>query len=234
MVIDKMAKTIGIIGGMGPAATIDLLEKIYATFSAHYDQQHVRVLADIDPGIPDRTEAVLSNRRQEIVAHLLRNAKGLINQGADLLAMPCNTAHAFIGDLERELSVPFVNIVNVTVEHIKGLSSGTIGLMATDGTLAARLYIGQLEAQGVRVIALDSAHQAALMRAIYAFKSGDIAFSTETVIHIHRMLLSMGADWVVAACTELPIMLAGQQRVIDPTRLLALQLVNLAKIPGSG
>ena len=225
-----MAKTIGVIGGMGPAATIDLLGKIYASSSAVYDQQHVRVLVDIDPSIPDRTEAVLSNQYQGIVAHLLRNAKGLVDQGADILAMPCNTAHAFIGNLEQELPVPFVNIVNVTVENILSSGPGTIGLMATDGTLAAQLYINQLEAQGLRVVTPDSSHQAALMRAIYSFKGGETVFSTETVIHIYRMLVSLGADRVIAACTELPIMLAHQPKIIDPTRLLAVKLVDLARL----
>ena len=221
-----LAKVIGVIGGMGPAATIDLLEKIYAIAKGKPEQEQVRVLVDIDPTIPDRTLAILNNQREEIIAHLLRNARGLVGQGADLLAMPCNTAHAFIKDLERELSVPILNIVEVTVQEISG--SGSVGLMATDGTLAADLYAGQLRKRGVEVILPPPAEQAILMEAIYAFKEGEHSVSAKAVIDLYCQLLKAGAEQVIAACTELPLMLADQSKVIDPTALLAKTLVAYA------
>jgi len=225
-----MAKTIGIIGGMGPAATIDLITKIYARSSASFEQQHLHVLADIDPSIPDRTEAILTNKEGKVVAHLLKNAQGLVRQGADLLAMPCNTAHAFINQLKRELPVPFASIVDVTVDYMLRTDQGAVGIMATDGTLAAGLYIQQLEERGVRILRPTTAQQAALMRAIYAFKSGELVHSSEVANDIYNNLLWAGAECVVAACTELPIMLAQEEKVIDPTGLLAQHLVDSSRI----
>lgn len=222
-----MAKTIGILGGMGPAATIDLLLKIYASSSAKCDQQHVRVIADIDPSIPDRTEAILTNKRAEIVEHLGKNARGLAAGGADYLAMACNTAHEFLKDIEKNVSIPFVNMIEVTVEHIVSSGFKKVGLLGTNGTLAARLYIDQLEDRGVQVIVPEPHLQNALMQAIYSFKGGESVGSSETAREIFRILLNRGAETVIAACTELPILLAGEE-MVDPTSLLAKHLVSLS------
>jgi len=225
--VKELTKTIGIIGGMGPAATLDLLTKFYACSEAQSDQEHVRVLADIDPTIPDRTEAILSGNTAGVMAHLRKNAQGLILQGADMLAMPCNTAHAFAEELRRHISVPLVSIIDVTVEMIKLQGLRKVGIMATDGTLAARLYLHQLEAAGIAPVIPDQNEQAALMRAIYAFKGGESQESSRMAQGIYRSLLGAGAEQVVAACTELPILLEGMA-VIDPTRLLAQRLARLA------
>lgn len=224
-----MSKTIGIIGGMGPAATLDMLNKIYSNSTVGCDQQHLRVLADIDPTIPDRTEAILSGDSKEIVAHLLRNARGLINLGAEILAMPCNTAHAFVREIQGELSVPLVNIVNVTVEHIVERGWNTAGLMATDGTLAAGFYIKELRDHGVKVIVPSREEQAALMKAIYGFKGGIRRESAEMVNKVYQALLGAGAQRIIAACTELPILLEGRERVVDATALLANSVVRRAR-----
>lgn len=224
-----MTKVIGIIGGMGPAATLDLLEKIYANSEADCDQLHLRVLADIDPTIPDRTAAIIgSEGREELVRHLLHNALGLIQQGAEVLAMPCNTAHAFLKYFQGELSVPLINIINVSVEYILKKKWKRVGLMATDGTLAARLYISELQGQGIEVITPSEENQAVLMKAIYAFKGGETKLSAKAAVDVYGSLLSAGAQQVIAACTELPILLRGQEHVVDPTYLLARSLIQAA------
>jgi aspartate racemase len=222
-----MAKIIGIIGGMGPAATVDLLEKIYAHSSGKSEQEYVRVLADIDPSIPDRTQAILRKEGEVVILHLLRNAQGLIAQGAQLLAIPCNTAHAFLPDLQREVTVPFVSIVDVTVAHLLENEASCVGLLATDGTLAAGLYRQELEARGVRVLLPERGDQADLMRAIYTFKGGETKASSKLAAAVYETLRVAGAKEVIAGCTELPILLAGQE-FIDPTQLLARELVRLA------
>lgn len=222
-----MAKIIGIIGGMGPAATLDLLGKIYANSPAESDQDHIRVLVDIDPTIPDRTGAIMSNSGEAVVAHLIKNAQGLIDQGAELLAMSCNTAHAFIRELEQKLTIPFVSIVDVTVAHLLDLSAECVGLLATDGTLAARLYAQELKAGGVRVIVPKANNQADLMRAIYSFKGGETKISSELALGVYNKLRTAGCKRIIAACTELPILLAGQD-IVDPTELLARELVRQA------
>lgn len=221
-----MAKIIGIVGGMGPVATVDLLGKIYANSRAELEQQNVRVLADIDPSIPDRTQAILNKQGGAIVAHLVRNARGLIAQGAQLLAMPCNTAHAFLPELERELTVPFISIVDVTVTHLLETKANCVGLLATDGTLAAGLYTRELAAQGVHVLAPNASDQAELMRAIYTFKGGETQVSANLAVSVYEKLRAAGAEKIIAACTELPILLA-RHNFVDPTQLLARELVRL-------
>jgi|SRR5690554_4909436 len=222
-----MTKIIGIIGGMGPAATIDLLTKIYSHSSAEYDQDHVRVLADIDPTIPDRTDAIL-NQRWGIVPHLVRNARGLVAQGAEILAMPCNTAHAFAGEVQGAITVPLVSIVDRTLEAVLQQGLTRVGLLATDGTLTAGLYTHQFARHGVDVLLPGAVEQRELMQAIYGFKGGETVESSHRAAAIFQQLLEAGAQQVIAACTELPILLAGQDKVLDPTTILAAALVELA------
>lgn len=224
-----MAKTIGILGGMGPAATIDMLNKIYAHSPGGREQEHVRVLADIDPTVPDRTEAVLHDRGDEVVARLAANARGLVAAGAQLLAIACNTAHAFWEDLAAQVDVPLISMIDVTVADILSRGLRRVGLMATDGALAAGLYVRALKAWGVEVLTPDKAGQSAVMQAIYAYKGGQKP-DNESLLSVFNALKAAGAQQVIAACTELPILLAGQE-FVDPTDILARELVRLAKSP---
>ena len=129
-------KIIGIIGGMGPLATVHLFERIVLRTKAEKDQDHIRILIDNNTKIPDRTLAILGNEESP-VNELVNSAKMLENSGADFLIMPCNTAHYFIEEIKKNISIPFINMPEEAVKHTydKYGKDAVVGIMATDGTI---------------------------------------------------------------------------------------------------
>ncbi|MTI95014.1 MAG: amino acid racemase [Firmicutes bacterium] len=216
-----MMKTIGILGGMGPMATVDFMTKLYQALPVENEQEHLRVLVDSNPAVPDRTLAILHNEPEPVVSQLTQMAQGLINQGAHLLAVACNTAHYFLPVVERNLSIEFVNMISVTLDAVSDCRQ--VGVLATDGTLAAGLY----RRKHVPFLYPDAEAQKLLMTAIYGFKAGEVELSRQQAKEVYRHLKTRGAETVIAACTELPLLLEGVE-IIDPGELLARKLVEMA------
>lgn len=114
-----MSRVVGVIGGMGPAATLDFYAKLIAATPATREQDHLRVLIDSNPGVPDRNLALAGGAPSPEAAPgpvLADMARGLERAGADLLVMACNTAHAFEADIRRAVAIPFVSIITETAD----------------------------------------------------------------------------------------------------------------------
>lgn len=137
-------KILGVLGGMGPAATGEFLRLLAVCAPAERDQEHPRVVLYSDPHVPDRTAAILGTG-EDPTSRLKDDLLRLVDWGADLLAVPCNTAHPFIDDFRQELPVPLVHIVEVTLAEAKRRISSGGWLVATSGTVASGIY--QKEAQ---------------------------------------------------------------------------------------
>lgn len=223
-----MPKVIGLLGGLGPVATIDLLQKMYTLLPVAREQELLRVLVDIDPTVPDRTRAIVSGNTEELIAHLAANARGLAAQGAELLAVACNTAHTVLPELQAKTTVPFVNMIEETVNVASARSSRCVGLLATDGTLAAGLYTESLAARGRTVLVPDAAEQQELMKVIYQVKAGSLA-GKRKLKSLEADLVERGAEVIIAACTELPLIMDGGEGIIDTTAVLARALVERAR-----
>lgn len=214
----RARKVVGVLGGMGPDATVDFFAKLVAATRAERDQDHLRIVIDNDPTVPDRSAAV-HGRGPSPAPHLAAMARGLIAQGAEVLVMPCNAAHAFrSGVLGAAGDVPFLDLIETTVaatrERLQEVA--TVGLLATDGTLAARLYDDGYAAAGVRALAPSAADQALVMEAIYAVKRGRAdAATAATVRAVAERLTAAGAEAIVAACTEVPLLLRDGDVVVD-------------------
>ena len=110
-------KTIGIIGGMGPLATVDLFGKIVNLTDAKCDNDHIHILIDNNTYIPDRTSYILGDGKNPL-DELVKSAKRLKDMGADFLVMPCNTAHYFYNDIINNVSIPFINMIEETASYI--------------------------------------------------------------------------------------------------------------------
>jgi len=202
--------TIGVIGGMGPDATVDFFAKLVAASHGGRDQDHLRVVIDNDPSVPDRTAAI-EGRGASPAPHLARMARGLIAQGATLLVMPCNSAHAFAAAIaEAAGTVPFVDLIETTVAATRARLPGVqrVGLLATDGTLAARLYHDAYTRAGIEALAPLADDQVGVMEAIYAVKRGG---ANDTELARLRLacerLVERGAEALIAGCTEIPLLL---------------------------
>ncbi|GGX97183.1 amino acid racemase [Massilia dura] len=232
---------LGIVGGIGPAATVDFMKKIVRSTCAERDQDHLCLIVDHNPQIPDRTANLIGDGADPTLA-LYSACKRLEANGASAVAMPCNTAHAYIARIQPSLSIPIVNMLSETVRHISNHYAGhkKIGLLATSGTITSGVYHDAAHGSAFELIVPDSEHQAMVMEAIYAI-DGVKAGCTEgrcrqLLVNALEYLVERGATVVILGCTELPLILpeqlnfevAGKPVVLmDPTAILAKHCVAL-------
>lgn len=224
---DRLA---GVIGGMGPEATIDFMSRVMACTPAATDQDHIRMLVDHNPRIPSRQQA-MRGEGQDPGPVLASIAAGLQAGGADFIVMPCNLAHAWVSDIEAAISIPFISIVNETVASALQISGGgAIGLLTTPGCFAAGLY---QEALAGHELVLPSADELAeTMALVRRIKSGDKSDPVAQGLgELAAKLVTRGAQAVIGACTEFPLVLDAAMLsvpLISSTDVLAEKTVRLA------
>ena len=233
---------VGILGGMGPAATADFYGKLVQATPAERDQDHIPVLVEADPAIPDRTESYLRGGPSPL-PFLRRGAKHLESRGAELLVMPCNTAHLWYEAIVQQLGIPMLHIVDAVVEDLLAQLGGDtagrslrVGLLGTEATARGRLYplraIQDHRACGWQWVLPEGAAQARLQEGIAAVKAGDLAAGHRAMAAACDALLGQRVDAVVHACTEVPLALgaAFDPRVpaSDSTAALARYTVRRA------
>ena len=227
-----MRKTVGIIGGMGPAATCDLMEKIIALTRADRDQDHLHLIADVDTDIPDRTAAILHGG-PDPTPELIASARRLVGAGAELLVMPCNTAHYYYDALTQAVPVPVLHMPREAAAALRTAGVRTVGLLATDGTVAAGVYEKALAQAGVRTLCPSPAMQRQVMRLIYqGVKGRAVPLESIPVGDVLAELREQGAERFLLACTELPIAfqaLGLMEGCLDATRALAFAAVREAE-----
>ena len=226
-----MKKTLGIVGGMGPAATCDLMEKIIALTAAACDQEHLHILADVDTDIPDRTAAILGNG-PDPAPEMIRSGRRLEAAGAELLLLPCNTAHCFYDRLAAAVGVPVLHMPRLTAQVLREAGVRRAAVLATDGTVRSGVYADALAAAGVEAVYPTAEHQALVMRLIYdGVKGRRVPLTDIPVGDILTSLRERGAETFLLACTELPIAfraLGLMDGCLDPTRVLAFEAVRAA------
>ena len=230
-----MKKTIGIIGGMGPLATADLFLKIIRSTNASRDQDFPHVIVDCNTDIPDRTAAILSGG-EDPVPQLVRSAHALEMAGADVLVMPCNTAHWFYDALCRQTHLPVLHMLRLTADWLERQGICTVGLLATDGTIQTGIYETLLAERGIKVIKPDETGQRRVMSAIYdGVKAGNLnAIDVPALRQTLETMRGQGTECFVLGCTELPIVFAQWDLpypIADPTQILAAAAVSFAGYP---
>jgi aspartate racemase len=230
-------RTVGVIGGMGPAATVAFLGELVAATPARRDQDHLHVIVDSDPGIPDRT-AFLLGRGPDPRPALIRTAARLATAGAEFLVMPCNTASAFAPEVAASVGLLVVDWIGVTIQQVVGLEARAIGLLATTGTINAGLYARALSDVGLEAIVPADADQATVMDVVYGphgVKAGSIdGASASRLVSVAEHLVERGADTILLGCTELPLVLPATDRrwpsrAVDPAVAVAREVVRLAR-----
>lgn len=219
-----MSKTIGIIGGMGPMATVDLFRKIVLHTKAACDQEHIHILIDNNTAIPDRTAALLSGGTDPL-PQMSKSARWLESGGADCLIMPCNTAHCFHSQLQKAVNIPLLNMLELTCQSMADNGVRCAGLLATNGTVQTGVYDHMAEQFGITLLTPAPEEQMAVMELIYqGVKAGAETFNTEKVCHAVDALRRSGAETIVLGCTELPLAVELYHLTfpaVDPTLELA-------------
>jgi aspartate racemase len=224
---------IGILGGMGPAATADFYNKVLEETRAQCDEDHVPLLIQSDPRIPRRPPAILSGGESPLPA-LLASRDRLIAAGAVALAMPCNTAHYWYAQLAADCPVPFLSIVDASCDDVAGLvpPGSRIGLIATRGTVAGRVFDEPLVARGYMPLHCSADElESAVLPAIELVKVGRAEAAGRLLEPIVQALFARGAAAIILACTEIPMALDAvssplRSRCVDTNRALARACVR--------
>ena len=226
-----MSRLVGILGGMGPLATVDLMAKIIAHTPAARDQEHVPVVAWNVPQVPDRQQALAGGGPSPLPA-MLEGIARLNGAGATCIAIACNTAHHWHGELQAASNAPILHIARIMLAALQREQvAGPVGLIATHGTLAASLYQDLLEPAGIECLLPDAQQMDALfVPGCYAIKRGTLSEGGRLFDTLAEALVARGATRLLMACTEVPV---GLERIgstllpicIDPTLALALACI---------
>ncbi len=203
-------RRVGILGGMGPAAAIDLQLRVLALDTAAREEDHVPVLVWNVPQVPDRVAAILGTGASPLPA-MLAGARALEAAGAEAIAIACNTAHHWAAELAAGLRVPLLHIADAAIAALERRTPrpGTVGLMGTRGTLASGFYARRLERRGFAWIAPGEAGQREVDAAIAAVKSADRSAAARHFRAAAEGLRGHGAGTFLLACTELPLAAPG-------------------------
>jgi aspartate racemase len=228
-------KTIGILGGMGPEATLLLYELIIKHTKGKTDQEHIPTLIYSNTNIPDRTAGILQ-KGEDPLPYLIETARILDQGGVDVIGMPCNTAHHYFTEIIKEVQSEFVNMVELTYEQIlKGFLGKKIIIFATEGTIATGIYDFSNRNDQIQVVSPSPEDQQVLMKMIYQeIKSGKRPVDLDPYQALLYRMEEEGFEAVILGCTELSYLhskfkFPNNIRFINPLDLLAEELVRRAK-----
>ncbi len=227
-------KVVGIIGGMGPEATVDLMQRIIAATPATDDVDHIRVLVDNNPKVPSRIKALIEGDGESPASCMIDMARGLEKQGADFLVIPCNTAHHYYPEVAAAVEIPVLNLIELTSSHAKQIQPdlAQVGLLASSALQMIHLYEPWFEQHDVQVLYPRQQNQQAVMDLIRAVKAKQQ--TPEQLMAYNRAaedLQAQGAQCLVVACTELSVIgdqLRTSLPVYDASELLAQAIVREA------
>jgi len=225
---------VGVLGGMGPLATLDFIRKVMAATPAVSDQDHVPLIVSSIPQVPDRTAAFRGEGASPLAA-MVASGQRLVRAGAGLIVIPCNTAHLWFGELEEALALPMLHVVDAALEDAAALAGegAALGLLCTDATLASGLYLNRMpRVAGMAGVkwALPTAQEmlTLVMPGIAAVKAGELGRGADLLGAAAEALARRGAQALVLGCTEVPLVIGPGNSplpVIDATQALAKRTV---------
>lgn len=228
-----MSQTIGILGGMGPAATVSLFQNIIESTIVKVDQDHIPIVIINDPKIPDRTKFITGTGESPI-PNMIKNLQKLKGIGASVAMIPCMTAHTFIDELQESIDIPIVNGIELAQLKIERLlNANRIGLLATEGSIKSKVYNHYINRE---IITPDDLTQLELMNLIYGKNGIKAGNTTEPIISklsdIVKKLQEKNIQALIAGCTELSLVMDKIDitiPIIDPLYLLAEKAVEIGQ-----
>lgn len=228
LVAGEPGDIVGVLGGMGPLATIDFMRKVIACTPAASDQDHVPLLVSSLPRVPDRTAAFRGEGASPLAA-MVASGRRLVEGGAGLVVMPCNTAHLWFDSVQAALGLPMIHLVDAAMDAVLEIvaEDAWVGLLATDATVASGLYVNRTNAGRKRIRwLLPTAREMVelVMPGIGAVKAGELAAGGNLLASAALALERRGAAAVVLGCTEIPVVLDANRvsvPLIDATAALA-------------
>lgn len=229
-------RTIGILGGMGPEATAYFFRLLIQNTKAACDQEHIPVLAWSNPKIPPRSDAVLHKGKSPLPL-LLEGIRILEKGGANLIVMPCITAHYYASQIRAAAKVPFISLLDESLGYAQKCIPGIkkAGLIASSGTVGSKLFHRVFGQAGIEIIVPEPGEQKEVMTAIFGKKGIKAGFTMgapkKNIIAVARRLVRRGAEAVIAGCTEVPLVLEPKDLsvpLIEPMKIGALACIKKA------
>jgi aspartate racemase len=223
-----MHRVVGIIGGMGPEATLDLMRRVLAKTPAQGDQDHIHLIVESNPKIPSRIAHLIEGTGADPTPELIRIAVNLQRAGAQALAIPCNTAHAYAHSIRRAVSIPLLDMVQLTVDQIASSRRvARVGLLASSAVLATELYAKSFAGHGIAVV--HPARQDEVMSVINAVKLGETGVKVQAALAAIARDLAHQADVLLVGCSELSVIAAGiTAPFVDSLDVQAQAIVSFA------
>jgi aspartate racemase len=224
-------KTVGIIGGMGPEATVLLMQKLLAAVPARDDADHIPLIVHQNPAVPSRIKRLIDGLGDDPATVLVQMAQDLAVAGATALAMPCNTAHAYAPQIIAATPLPFLDMREASMQHLRcTLPSGAkVGLLASPAVRIVGVFDQPSAHAGLTPIFLDD--DAPLLALIRAVKSGDTGRSA--LVEMARLagILAAQSDHLLIACTELSLLTSALDGLAwtDTLDCLTTSIVRFAK-----
>jgi len=231
--IKKKEKTIGIIGGMGPQATVDLMQRIIRLTNALDDIDHIRCIVDNNPKIPSRIKAIIEKNGEDPGPCMADMAKRLETWGADFLAIACNTAHFYYNIVNHAVNIPVINMVDIVLDHLKQIDSGCseVGILASPAIRITKLYEKKFNTVDIKIVYPDHQYQEILFNVIKAVKAGNFGSTLlESYADVCLHLKNKKINHAIIACTELSALnIHTSLNTIDAANVLALKIIDIAK-----
>jgi aspartate racemase len=227
-------KTVGILGGMGPEATIDLFARIVKHTHAKKDYDHLRIIVDNNPKMPSRQDAIMKGGESPVPA-MRETARNLERAGADFIIIGANTAHYFYDEVKDAVRIPFLHIIEEaakeTINAVPGVRK--VGVLATTAAMKTGLYQKSFEKYGIEVLDIPEDVQDLVQKSIFSFKyDGRTPEIVEMLVVPVRHMITNGAEALIMGCTEIPIILDNMNfsvPMIDPNEIIAIAAVQYAK-----
>lgn len=205
-----MEKIIGILGGLGPEATVLVFQKILQHTPAAKDQEHIRIIIDNNPKIPERLPAILGTGPDPIPM-MVFSAEALARAGADFIIIPCVTAHYFLRELRKKAALPILSMLDEAAAVIRGSQSGIrkIGLLAAEGTMKAGIFKERFDQDGVQTIIPEAEDRTESQKLIFKIKDTRTNHNRKEIAsrfaEIGERLIRRGAEAILVGCTEISV-----------------------------
>lgn len=225
-------KVLGIIGGVGPLATMLLGEMIVKRTKAKTDQQHVNMVITNNTSIPDRTTYILDRSKANPVPVMISDAAKLKSIGAEVLAVPCNTAHSFYHDIQQGADMQVLHMINETAKRAEQIGAKKVGILATTGTLITSVYQLACQNAGVQPVVPDEETQEMVMSVIYDDVKAGRPVDFLKWQQIINKLEGLGCDRIILGCTELSIV--KKELNLDETYIDSLMVLAESAILACG
>lgn len=230
-----MKQAVGVIGGVGPMATVYYMQRVIEMTKAGCDQEHINMLVFNDCDIPDRTAFIMEKSPDNPLPVMVEDAKRLEAAGCEFVVIPCNTAHYFYDELEQAVEIPVVNIVEETIRYAKARVQdlSCVGIMATTGTIVTGTYQKYAERAGLSFAVPDEDEQDLLMQIIYDGVKAGKPVPRADFDRVANHLRAKGAQCLILGCTELSV-LKRDLPINDPDVLDSIDVLASETVRRSG